>query len=57
MKHFIIREDLRNGLLQYLATKPLQEAMNAFIALKELPEFPSEKVDNIENNETETKNI
>lgn len=42
MKQFIIGEDLKNGLLRYLATRPLQEVMNAFIALKELPEFPNE---------------
>lgn len=39
MKQFIISEGLRNELLQYLGTRPLQEVMKGFLALQALPEL------------------
>lgn len=38
MKNFIISEGLRNELLQYLASRPLQEVLNGYMALQTLPE-------------------
>ena len=38
MKQFIISEDFRKGLMDYLATRPYGEVVNAMQLLMQLPE-------------------
>lgn len=38
MKYFVISEEFRAELLQYLGTRPLQEVMKGYNSLLNLPE-------------------
>lgn len=43
MKHFKISEDVRNGVLNYLAERPYKEVHQGITALLNLPELAEEK--------------
>lgn len=42
-KQFVVTEQIRNAVIQYLATKPLQEVETLVNVMRQLPEVPAQQ--------------
>ena len=51
MKQYLISEEFRNGLLNYLGERPWKESAQAIALLSQLPEAPKAEVVPLANND------